>query len=638
MKKTRKAFTLVELLVVIAILAVLATVGIDGYTSFTKKAKESNDRGVVSQINLALQASETTNGKPKTMHEALMVVSDSGFDVTKLTPDTDGYDYVYDMDANRFALMNGTTVVAEASDRSFDTSSETKVNKWVIAHKPAEIGKNGYSTYLAKDYAGSDTQTVTTGLDCGDSDVITTINYQGSSSGQTVVIRSNGGTLNINAANDTVKHYGDGEVLVITAIASASYHENGSFPKASIAQGRIVVEETGNIPSIEITAVPTAQAPVKVETNKDVVVSATPEVVSALGDAKLENVEVKVTTTEATVVVDEKINSTDVTINGAAASPEQLLSIKKVSSLSELLTALSNKDKYIMFSNDIATNGSDLINITYSTTIDGNGHKLTGNGGNRGSVKQMMCFGWEAPELIDKIIVKDLTVETTTVTRPLECRGNTKEIMFDGVTLNATGSGNDQGFTFGGNYSDLMKLTLKKCNFAVGGDGYTFIFFNAVDMVIEDSTIAGWAGLYFKSPSSSHGARDSKVYISNSNFICHNVNWGATNAFGAIVFEDGNIDVTLVDSSLDVTSESDQEQCAILFNTEWATYFGTNLKNGHVVIKGNSSINGTIDTTVLTYDLTNDIKIEGGIFTSDPSDYLAEGHTVSRSGSLYVVK
>ena len=54
MKKTRKGFTLVELLVVIAIVAILATVAIIGYTSFTKKAEKSADQQAVTQMNTAL--------------------------------------------------------------------------------------------------------------------------------------------------------------------------------------------------------------------------------------------------------------------------------------------------------------------------------------------------------------------------------------------------------------------------------------------------------------------------------------------------------------------------------------------------------------------------------------------------------
>lgn len=50
MKKSKKGFTLVELLVVIAILAILASVSVVGYLGFTKKAKQSNCETELAQI------------------------------------------------------------------------------------------------------------------------------------------------------------------------------------------------------------------------------------------------------------------------------------------------------------------------------------------------------------------------------------------------------------------------------------------------------------------------------------------------------------------------------------------------------------------------------------------------------------
>ena len=60
--KKRRGFTLVELLVVIAILAILATVSVVAYLGFTDKAKESNDIGIITQLNTLLKAEETTSG------------------------------------------------------------------------------------------------------------------------------------------------------------------------------------------------------------------------------------------------------------------------------------------------------------------------------------------------------------------------------------------------------------------------------------------------------------------------------------------------------------------------------------------------------------------------------------------------
>lgn len=56
--KTRKGFTLVELLVVVAILAILASVSVVSMMGFMEKAHRSNDEQLVSNINSVLFADE----------------------------------------------------------------------------------------------------------------------------------------------------------------------------------------------------------------------------------------------------------------------------------------------------------------------------------------------------------------------------------------------------------------------------------------------------------------------------------------------------------------------------------------------------------------------------------------------------
>ena len=56
LNKTKKGFTLVELLVVIAILAVLASVSVIGYLGFTTKARNSNAMTELAQVREVLRA------------------------------------------------------------------------------------------------------------------------------------------------------------------------------------------------------------------------------------------------------------------------------------------------------------------------------------------------------------------------------------------------------------------------------------------------------------------------------------------------------------------------------------------------------------------------------------------------------
>ena len=78
-KKIKKAFTLVELLVVIAILAILATVSIVGYNSFTNKAKISVDQQAVAQMNTVLQADEVLNGVPESIDKVADLLIENGY-------------------------------------------------------------------------------------------------------------------------------------------------------------------------------------------------------------------------------------------------------------------------------------------------------------------------------------------------------------------------------------------------------------------------------------------------------------------------------------------------------------------------------------------------------------------------------
>ncbi|MDY2888576.1 MAG: type II secretion system protein, partial [Candidatus Caccosoma sp.] len=177
-KKIKKAFTLVELLVVIAILAILATVSIVGYNSFTKKARVSNDTALVSQLNTILKADSMVNGNAKTPTDALKLTEEAGYDVEKLTPTATGYQIIWNQETSQFALLDEKDNVVYG-DKNTD---EYKNWKFVSEYSSA----TNYSVYL-KGTSFTSVPEIHAGIDTGKNTKITAINYKNSGAKENVV-------------------------------------------------------------------------------------------------------------------------------------------------------------------------------------------------------------------------------------------------------------------------------------------------------------------------------------------------------------------------------------------------------------------------------------------------------------------
>lgn len=82
MKNNKKAFTIVELVIVIAVIAILAAVLIPTFSSLIEKANINSDTAAVKQMNTHLAAYETTNKNQKvaSWQEAVKVLSNSNLD------------------------------------------------------------------------------------------------------------------------------------------------------------------------------------------------------------------------------------------------------------------------------------------------------------------------------------------------------------------------------------------------------------------------------------------------------------------------------------------------------------------------------------------------------------------------------
>ena len=242
MKNSKKrGFTIIELVIVIAVIAILAGVLIPTFVSVIKKANVSSDTALVRNINEALAAEDVTD-KPTTMNQALKVAKEYGFSVEKLTPRSSG-EIVWNSTSNRFALVEDGKVVYSANGEQIPNDASV----WKIAHEEKGLDAK-YSNYLAYEVAAETTLTVTSGLDVGENTGVN-VTYNGT---QNVTIRTNGGTLEINAENSEVAHYGAADFTNIVAVKENSYHEFGVSAYVSIAKGRFVAEATAKVIELNV--------------------------------------------------------------------------------------------------------------------------------------------------------------------------------------------------------------------------------------------------------------------------------------------------------------------------------------------------------------------------------------------------
>ena len=253
--KRRKAFTLVELLIVIAIIAVLSVVGLVGYSSFKKKAYISNDSALLEQLNLGLIADESINGKPKTMDKAIKLAAELGYKMEDWVPQTKGAILLYNQETNRFVLVD------EEYNDLYETKAETPYNNWIIVDekKELEIAQKElqYSVYLSHNYL-DDSKTLVINENDDNSAIGVDLGHYSGYDKINVDLPKFEGEINIRTYNydvlvkvaapkATVNHYGFASVIVVDSINTASYHERGTVGRLTLKDGHASIDEGAEV-------------------------------------------------------------------------------------------------------------------------------------------------------------------------------------------------------------------------------------------------------------------------------------------------------------------------------------------------------------------------------------------------------
>ena len=230
-KRLRKAFTLVELVVVIAIIAILSTVSVVTYFGITSSAKKSVDDQTITQWNQLLLLEEELGNKSETPQEALDIILENGWDVAKLTPTYEGNEILWDQEENRFLILDKDTVTNSRVRNAYESSR--KGEYWRFLKDYSE--PKGYSVYITDpEFKVSETLIVTAGIDLSRVTEKVDVKYENVSKDQKVILNTNGGTLEVSDANVEVKHFGTASK---STVSSKSYEEKGTVVGDTLVNG-----------------------------------------------------------------------------------------------------------------------------------------------------------------------------------------------------------------------------------------------------------------------------------------------------------------------------------------------------------------------------------------------------------------
>ena len=109
MHKSKKGFTIVELVIVIAVIAILAAVLIPTFSNLVKKANLSNDKSFVRNMNITL-AAENTLEKFTSAGDAIDALDRNGF-AGKYNTYSSNFHYCYSLENNKMYLLDDTNEV-----------------------------------------------------------------------------------------------------------------------------------------------------------------------------------------------------------------------------------------------------------------------------------------------------------------------------------------------------------------------------------------------------------------------------------------------------------------------------------------------------------------------------------------------
>ena len=253
LRRTKKGFTIVELVIVIAVIAVLSAVLIPTFISLNNKANKAADQAMIKNLDTALATKSAEEGRNNTMYEALKDAEEAGYKVENLKS-KEGKNLVWNQETDRFEIV---------------ANNQANYKLWKV-YKEVPSTQN-FSIYLNNASANA-AVTVSVGFDAGDNTSIPSVTYANSNAEQEVIIRTNSFTTNVEVDTEgSVRHFDKAGKLTVKKVAMSSFHEFGNVRTVELTKGNFVIESTGNVTLVSVKAAAAGDVKINNQGTLDVV-------------------------------------------------------------------------------------------------------------------------------------------------------------------------------------------------------------------------------------------------------------------------------------------------------------------------------------------------------------------------------
>ena len=246
MKKLKKGFTLVELVIVIAVIAVLAAVLIPTFSGIVQKSKVTADIQTCEAINSVIATAES-------MDEVVAEMEANDISVTKLSATAANHKFFWDETSKQMVLMNGKFEVVNETT-TFDA---TTAKLWQPVKKGSEVAltdKFVFNYYLTQDTNTNFNITTLSHLDTGSHKITGDVSIESTVSGGEAHLTGMFADVTINTPNSDVIQNGTIENLNVVAVANNSLEINGYVGALAITAGKVDVKDTAYVKELTVKA------------------------------------------------------------------------------------------------------------------------------------------------------------------------------------------------------------------------------------------------------------------------------------------------------------------------------------------------------------------------------------------------